>query len=129
MHDILASVHVASDVDRAVDCAVMSGEITPDVREDVRRLLSERIAAHSEWFPESGEYRVLNERTVFRKDGAQRRPDRVIISSDGVRIVDFKFGEERMIIYVRCRGMPAYISQWDTRCCPAPCGMWNQIRQ
>lgn len=95
MHDILASVHVASDVDRAVDCAVMSGEITPDVREDVRRLLSERIAAHPEWFPESGEYRVLNERTVFRKDGAQRRPDRVIISSDGVRIVDFKFGEEK----------------------------------
>ena len=95
MHDILASVKYASDLAKSVNVAVSNGEIDSALRDTVEALLSKRIAAHPEWFPQVGdECRILNEWTVFRKDGKPRRPDRVLIREGNVRIVDFKFGEE-----------------------------------
>ena len=95
LHDILASVVVPQDLDEAVDRSLSCGEVTPSEAEEVRRLLSDRIAEGVDrgWFPDSG--RVLNETSLVDVDGSIYRPDRVIIDGDKVIVIDYKFGEHR----------------------------------
>ena len=60
---------------------------------EVLDLLSGRIAAHPEWFPEEGA-KILNETSLIDSDGREWRPDRVLLSKDGkVTVIDYKFGE------------------------------------
>lgn len=94
LHEILSSVRVASDLDRAIDRAVTDGSIGAAHRERIRKMLAERISAHPEWFPEEKGAVILNERTVFDRQGRENRPDRVVIAPEGARIVDFKFGKK-----------------------------------
>ncbi len=89
IHGILSSVQTADELRGAVDDAVLDGQLTPEEGEEVFTLLSERIAAHPEWFADRG----LNETAVIGADGQERRPDRVILGKDGVTIIDYKFGE------------------------------------
>ena len=72
-----------------MDEAVFAGQLSPEEGEDAFGLLSERIASHSDWFAEKG----LNETTVFDASGNEKRPDRVILHSDSVTVIDYKFGE------------------------------------
>ncbi|MCQ2184866.1 MAG: UvrD-helicase domain-containing protein [Bacteroidales bacterium] len=97
LHDILASVRVPSDLDGALEHAVISGEL-PEVEADaVKSLLSSRIrsAASRGWFPEDDSSIVLNEAEILASDGTYHRPDRVIRTTSGVVIVDYKFGSPR----------------------------------
>ena len=55
-------------------------------------MLSERIASHPEWFPETGA-KILNESSLIDFDGREWRPDRVVIKDGAVTIIDYKFGE------------------------------------
>ncbi|MBP5567155.1 MAG: UvrD-helicase domain-containing protein [Bacteroidales bacterium] len=89
LHSILSRVQQASDLRAAVDEAVLEGQLTPEDGEDAFALLSERIAAHPEWFSSRG----LNEITIFNAYGDDRRPDRVVFLQDQVVIVDYKFGD------------------------------------
>ena len=89
LHAILSKVQVAGDLRNAVDEAVFAGQLSPEEGEDAFGLLSERIASHSDWFAEKG----LNETTVFDASGNEKRPDRVILHSDSVTVIDYKFGE------------------------------------
>ena len=81
LHGILSRVQTASDLRAAVDDAVQDGQLSMEEGEDAFALLSERIAAHPEWFAERG----LN--------GLEHRPDRVVISGNSALIIDYKFGE------------------------------------
>ena len=94
LHDILSAVVCPSDLQNAVSKAVRSGEITTGESDEVMSLLSESIKAVSGrgWFPEDGAG-VLNETSIIDVDGQVYRPDRVVVSTDKVVIVDYKFGE------------------------------------
>ena len=94
LHDILADVAVPSDLDGAVAKALMAGDITPEEAEDVRTLLSGRIAEAEErgWFPYDAS-KVLNETSIIDVDGKLYRPDRVVLDGREVTIIDYKFGE------------------------------------
>lgn len=92
LHDILSAVHTASDLDAAVDAAVRDGRIDAEEGKEAGSLLSARIAGHPEWFRSDTD--TLNEVTMFAADGSEHRPDRVIVSSDGITVIDFKFGRE-----------------------------------
>ena len=94
LHDILSSVIVPEDLSRAVERAVAAGELPEEDRTPTLRFLSSRIAsaAARDWFP-AGEAQVLNEASLIGADGAELRPDRVILHDDGsVTVVDYKFG-------------------------------------
>ena len=94
LHDILASVTVPGDLPRAVDRAVASGELPRADRDRTLRFLEDEIASVADrgWFAESG-VRILNESPLIGPDGADLRPDRVVIGPDGsVAIIDYKFG-------------------------------------
>lgn len=93
LHDILASVVYPEDLDEAVDRSLSCGEVTSEEAEEIRRLLSARIAEAVErgWFPDSA--RVLNETSLIDADGSVCRPDRVVIDGNKVIVIDYKFGE------------------------------------
>ena len=94
LHDILASVTVPGDLPRAVDRAVASGELPLADRDRTLRFLEAEIAsvAARGWFAEEG-VRVLNESPLIGPDGADLRPDRVVLGPDGsAAVIDYKFG-------------------------------------
>ena len=68
-------------------------EVLRSIEPQTRKLLLERINAHSEWF--SPELKTLNEVAIIDSFGNTNRPDRVLVDEDGrVTVIDFKFGEE-----------------------------------
>ena len=91
LHDILSKVRTPGDLPSAVEAAVSGGILTPDEGAEHGRMLSERIAAHPDWF--SGDCR--NEVSLFGPDGGEHRPDRVILGRDKTLVIDYKFGEDR----------------------------------
>ncbi len=95
LHDILASVTVPGDLPRAVDRAVASGELPREDRDRTLAFLEAEIAsvAARGWFAESG-IEVLNEAPLLGADGAEVRPDRVVLRPDGsAAVIDYKFGQ------------------------------------
>lgn len=93
LHKILSEVVSPDDLQAAVGAALMDGSLDAQDASEALALLSERITAHPEWFPESGDedVQVLNEVSLFASDGHEYRPDRVILRPDGIIVVDFKF--------------------------------------
>jgi len=55
----------------------------------------EKQSGHRHWF--DGSYRVMNEASIVDADGEIKRPDRVLIATDGSRVIviDYKFGQPR----------------------------------
>jgi hypothetical protein len=90
LHEILERVNYVGDVRVAVDAAVKDALLSESEAALAADLLEKRVAAHPEWFDQAAE--VLNERSIFASDGSEYRPDRVVLSEDGVIVVDFKFG-------------------------------------
>lgn len=94
LHDILAKVRAASDLDAAVSEAVMNGELAGSEEAEVSAFLKERMSRVQDygWFSEDAD-RVLNEAEVIDVDGGLYRPDRVVRKGDSVIVIDYKFGE------------------------------------
>ena len=106
LHDILASVTVPGDLPRAVDRAVASGELPQADRDRTLAFLEAEIAsvAARGWFAESG-IEVLNEAPLLGADGAEVRPDRVVLRPDGsAAVVDYKFGQPEKKYLDQVRG-------------------------
>ena len=106
LHDILASVTVPGDLPRAVDRAVASGELPREDRDRTLAFLEAEIAsvAARGWFAESG-IEVLNEAPLLGADGAEVRPDRVVLRPDGsAAVVDYKFGQPEKKYLDQVRG-------------------------
>ena len=93
LHDILAHVKRPSDLDRAVDDAVASGDLSADQAQEVRELLFGRIAEAQPlgWFPDDPS-KVLVETDIIDTDGRIFRPDRVVVDGGKVVVIDYKFG-------------------------------------
>ena len=106
LHDILAHIRVADDIDESVDNAVAAGELTAEQACRAKELLRTRIAQVQSlgWFPEE-HAQVLLETDIIDSDGQVYRPDRVVIADDRVLVIDYKFGvhhnkyERQMKIY------------------------------
>ena len=104
MHSILQSVSSVEDVDQVCGDFVANGELAPEDLESVSLKLKTAIAsvASRRWFDLAEGDRLLNERDIILPDGSFKRPDRVIIRSDGsVEIIDYKFGMEKNAAYVK----------------------------
>ena len=46
-----------------------------------------------DWF--DGSWKVIAEQDILTRDGSIRRPDRVMLKSDEVIVVDYKFGKQK----------------------------------
>lgn len=96
LHDILSSVLLPSDLDEAVDSRLRHGDLDEAQAEEYKSLLASRIASVMDrgWFPPDAE-NVENEASLIDTDGSVYRPDRVVICGNSVKIIDYKFGEEK----------------------------------
>ncbi len=95
LHEVLSRVATPEDVAKSVSLAVAEGKLPEESRTRITEILTARVKAHREWFPDKDGAQVYNERAILDAKGKEHRPDRVLFSEDGVDIVDFKFGKEQ----------------------------------
>lgn len=98
LHRIFSEINTADDVEALMQRMEMEGLFgsnlsTTDVMRIVQRALNHPQG--KEWF--TGKWRLFNEQAIIFKQAGEtvlRRPDRVMLSPDGKKIVvvDFKFG-------------------------------------
>jgi len=92
LHEILAHVNIASDIDKAISDAIFKGLITEIESLEFKEHFMNCIENQDifKWFDGSGE--VLTETDIIIASGEVRRPDRVVIFPDHVDIIDYKSG-------------------------------------
>lgn len=101
LHRIFSAIRTADDVEPLMQQMQMEGLFGSRLSiDDVKRIVAHALAhpQGSDWF--TPKWRLFNEQAiVFRQAGDTilRRPDRVMLSPDGekVVVVDFKFGKPR----------------------------------
>ncbi len=94
LHGILSRVIVADDLPKAVDAAVLAGELPSSSLEEALQFLKERIESvrNRGWF--SKDARVSAEVAILAPGEGEYRPDRVVFHPDSrVDVIDFKFGK------------------------------------
>lgn len=99
MHSILAALTTGEELTRRLNKMLIEGLIsTEKEKKHIEDKLVKAInqPQTKEWF--SGRYHLLNERAILcnsYKDGKNNyRPDRVMVGSDEVIVVDYKFAKE-----------------------------------
>jgi hypothetical protein len=96
LHDILSAVITPSDLSDAVEWALRAGDLDRHEAREAARLLSSRIAAHPDWFPDAPEEgTIFTETSLVDIDGETFRPDRVVLRDGRVTVIDYKFGAQR----------------------------------
>ena len=92
LHDILSRIKSSSDLADAVRVSIVAGDLTEPEASEVEALLSSRLEDVKErgWFDAD---EVLNEVSLVNTDGRIYRPDRVLLNSGNVTVIDYKFGE------------------------------------
>lgn len=100
MHDILARIATADDLDRAVDEAASEGLVTVAERDELLGELHKRLdsVADRHWF--DGTYDFRNEIDILLPGGEFCRPDRVMAQGDHAIVVDYKFGHIKSRRYI-----------------------------
>jgi CRISPR/Cas system-associated exonuclease Cas4 (RecB family) len=100
MHDVLSDIITKSDINIAVEqyasTGIMDEEEVAKMKTHLEELLSKDEV--QEWFDPSA--KVLNETDILIGDGNTKRPDRVIIKSGKVIVIDYKFGEKESKSYL-----------------------------
>jgi ATP-dependent helicase/nuclease subunit A len=98
VHEILANISQASDVEKACENALSEGRINAAERELIIAKLKASML-HPEigkWF--NGKFKVLNERSLLSHEKILR-PDRIMISGNEAIVVDYKWGERKQDEY------------------------------
>ncbi|MBP5381664.1 MAG: UvrD-helicase domain-containing protein [Bacteroidaceae bacterium] len=113
LHFIFSQIETADDIERVTQGFVQQGILKSDKQLKQVRDLAQRGLRHEQvrkWF--SGKYHLFNECNILvpNPDGGKlmiRRPDRVMMDSQHIIIVDFKFGmpkpeyREQVAEYIR----------------------------
>lgn len=96
LHTVMGMIKTTEDLHRAILTMKTRGLITHRQAEEWEPMLSGALnrAEIRDWF--SGNWKVLNERSILIPKSADRRPDRIMISPDkrNAIILDYKFGVE-----------------------------------
>lgn len=101
LHGILAQIEKSSDCEKAIQNALLRGEIREEHITEIRSIL-QIMFSHSkaqEWF--CGKHRTLNEVEIICGENSENlivayRPDRIMITPENeVIIVDYKFSESK----------------------------------
>ncbi|HIZ87029.1 MAG TPA: UvrD-helicase domain-containing protein [Candidatus Coprenecus pullistercoris] len=95
LHDILAGVESASDLEDAVRRAVAQGMLPAKDMDSVMGHLTEMISSVRDrhWF--DGTYTLMTEVPIIAPGGDTYRPDRIMFAGDTAVVVDYKFGKRR----------------------------------
>lgn len=100
-HQILEDIITVNDVERAVKKAVLKGFIKEEKLDSFVNEITEFINYNDEtksWFDK--ENIIKNELEILTENVKTKRPDRVIINTNSVIVVDYKFGEIEKSSYI-----------------------------
>ncbi len=94
MHEILANIRTAGDLDSAIRTAQTDGILTEDEKEQIKNEIEKVINMNEtkDWF--SGNWEVKTEADILLPEGKTIRPDRVMIKDANAVIVDYKTGKK-----------------------------------
>ncbi|WP_372947972.1 UvrD-helicase domain-containing protein [Mariniphaga sp.] len=100
VHEILAEITMADDVEPACTKAFKEGRINETERKTILKKLEASLQnpVISRWF--DGSFKVLNERNLLAP-GKLLRPDRIMVSGNQAIVVDYKWGEKNPEKYHR----------------------------
>jgi ATP-dependent helicase/nuclease subunit A len=92
IHDVLANIHVAADVDKSIMNIYHAGLINEKEKQELHKKVKDLllIPEVALWFTDSWD--VKNERELLLPDGRILRPDRVIIKDNKALVIDYKTG-------------------------------------
>ncbi|MEI7488101.1 MAG: UvrD-helicase domain-containing protein [Chryseobacterium sp.] len=95
VHELLSKINTEKDIAKVLESYLLEGQITLEEKNDIQQTLEEIVNTYSEFFDEKWE--VINEQDIMISENGESRiyrPDRILKSSEGYIIVDFKTGEE-----------------------------------
>jgi ATP-dependent exoDNAse (exonuclease V) beta subunit len=94
LHDILAYIKTAKDINNALQRALLQGNITSKQVQELKDMLVQLTenAELKDYF--SDQVQVKNETELFLADGEIIRPDRIVTGPEQHTIIDFKTGEK-----------------------------------
>ena len=98
MHEILADIESANDIEKACMKAFHEGHIDEAERKKIQQDLTESLQNPevTSWF--DGTFTVVNERDLITAKKVLR-PDRIMFSGDEAVVVDFKTGDKKQDKY------------------------------
>lgn len=95
VHELLSKINTEKDIAKVLESYLLEGQITLEEKNDIQQTLVEIVNTYSEFFDKKWE--VINEQDIMISENGESRiyrPDRILKSSEGYIIVDFKTGEE-----------------------------------
>ncbi len=99
MHEVFEMIETRDDLDRAMEEIFRQGKMGRNecmkMRSHIEGIISRKPWSY--WF--SDKWKVINEREMITGAGKIRRPDRVMIQSRKVVVLDYKFGRRKENIY------------------------------
>ncbi|MBK1894229.1 UvrD-helicase domain-containing protein [Chryseobacterium paridis] len=94
VHELLSKINTEKDIQKVLESYVLEGQITLSEKNEIQETLLQIVTTYSEFFDEKWE--VINEKDIMiseRGESRIYRPDRILKSTEGYIIVDFKTGE------------------------------------
>lgn len=106
VHDMLAHIHVADEVDQVIQQYYMEGTIDQDEQKHIKQVLeqiTQHPLLHPLFLPGS---LVKNESEIIDEQGHLHRPDRVVLKDEALSIIDYKTGDrdEKHLKQIRTYG-------------------------
>jgi ATP-dependent helicase/nuclease subunit A len=101
LHEIFQNICTADDIDKAISRTIMEGKISLEDKDAVRKKITEAINKPlvCDWF--SGNWEIKNEASIMLPDKTIHRPDRVMLKGNKAVVVDYKFGYEEDLTYIK----------------------------
>lgn len=101
LHEIFKSICNINDIEQAITHAYLGGLIRSEEKTDYYTKIQKylEIPQASEWFHPNN--KIINERDILFPDGSKVRPDRVIECGEKIIVIDYKFGQNEEIKYLR----------------------------
>jgi len=95
LHEVFSQIRTHFDVDRALELIIREGMIDSSEKEDISQQIKQmlQVEPFREWFGDG--WQVMAENDILTREGALRRPDRVMLREDQVIVLDYKFGERK----------------------------------
>ena len=97
IHELLAKIKIASDVDWVLDEACALGKIDLNAIEMFKQILTEVVDHPFLKLFFSDAYTVWNERDILIPDSENIRPDRLMENEDEIVLIDYKTGKPKNV--------------------------------
>ena len=95
MHEIISKVHLAEDVEKALQEAYFAGKISIPERKFFTQKINNIVENKeiADWF--TNKYEIKTETEILTATGDKKIPDRLLLTDNELIVIDFKFGKFR----------------------------------